>query len=414
MNLELLIAKRIFSGQEKEGSISRPIVKIAMIGIAVGIAVMILSVAIVTGFKNEISDKVTGFASHIQITHYDSNSAYESVPIAIDSSFIKDIKNIEDIKRTQVYATKPGIIKSKQEIQGVILNGTDKDFDKSFISKNMVSGKFYELSDTMTVNSIVISQNMARMLKLKTGDKLTMWFVQQPVRARRFTISGIYDTGLQEFDNIYAFCDIKHIQKLNGWKKNQYSGIEIMLDDINNIDRTLPALKSLTSSFIYNEKTIFKIWDIRTKYPHIFDWLELLNMNVWIILILMIAVAGFNMVSGLLIIILEKTNMIGILKALGQKNINIRKIFLYLSARLIGNGLLWGNIAGISICLIQHFGEVIKLDPVSYYIDKVPININIYHILMLNAGSMIVTIFMLVIPSLIISNISPVKAIKFD
>jgi len=414
VNLELLIAKRIFSGKEKGGSISRPIVKIAMIGIAIGIAVMILSVAIVTGFKNEISNKVTGFASHIQITHYDSNSAYETIPISIDSTFVKEIKDISGVKHTQVFATKPGIIKSKEEIQGVILHGTGTDFDKSFIDKNMISGEFYSVSDTATVNSVVISENMARMLKLKTGDKLTMWFVQQPVRARRFTISGIYNTGLQEFDNIFAFCDIKHIQKLNGWGKDQYSGIEIKLDNINNIGGTIPKIHSLTSSYIFNEKSILKVRSMISKYPHIFDWLELLNMNVWIILILMIVVAGFNMVSGLLIVILEKTNMIGILKALGHKNINIRRIFLYLSARLIGNGLLWGNIAGVSLCLIQHFGEVIKLDPVSYYIDKVPINLNIYHLLMLNAGTMVVTILMLVIPSLIITKISPVKAIKFE
>ncbi len=414
MNLELLIAKRIFSGKEKEGSISRPIVKIAMIGIAIGIAVMILSVAIVTGFKKEISDKVTGFASHIQITHYDSNSAYETIPIVVDSTLVDEIKKTKGIKHTQVFATKPGIIKSKQEIQGVILHGTGSDFDKSFINKNMISGEFYEVSDTVTVNSVVISENMSRMLKLKTGDKLTVWFVQQPVRARRFTITGIYNTGLQEFDNIFAFCDIKHIQKLNGWISNQYSGIEVTLDDINNIDRTIPEIKSLTSSFIFNEKSILKVRSIKTKYPHIFDWLELLNMNVWIILILMIAVAGFNMVSGLLIVILEKTNMIGILKALGHNNINIRRIFLYLSARLIGNGLLWGNIAGISLCLVQYFGEVIKLDPISYYIDKVPINLNLYHLLLLNAGTMFVTVLMLIIPSLIITKISPVKAIRFE
>lgn len=414
MNLELLIAKRIFSGKDKNGSISKPIVNIAMIGIAIGIAVMILSVAIVTGFKKEISDKVTGFASHIQITHYDSSSSYETIPIKIDDKLVESIKDLQDVKHTQVFATKPGIIKSKQEIQGVILHGTGSDFDSSFIRKSISRGEFISVNDSTTVNTIVISANMARMLRLDTGDKLTIWFAQQPVRARRFTISGIYDTGLQEFDNLFAFCDIKHIQKLNGWKKDQYSGLEVTLDNIKDIDKTIPQIKRITSGHIFNEKSILKVSDLRGKYPHIFDWLDLLNMNVWIILILMIAVAGFNMVSGLLIVILEKTNMIGILKALGHKNIKIRRVFLYLSARLIGYGLLWGNIVGIALCLVQHYGKIIKLDPVSYYLDKVPVNLDLYHILLLNAGTMLITILMLIVPSLIITKISPVKAIKFE
>ncbi len=414
MNLELLIAKRIFSNKEKERSISKPIVKIAIAGIAIGIAVMIISVAIVTGFRNEITNKVTGFTSDIQITHYDSRSEYSDTPISLDSSFINEINQIDFISHTQTFATKPGIIKSKDEIQGVILNGTDESFNNTFISKNIVKGNFYTYNKDNTTNSIVISQNMARMLNLSIGDKLTVWFVQQPARARRFIISGIYNTGLQEFDNLYAFCDIKHIQKLNGWGKDQYRGLEIKLLNINDIDRTISILKKINSKYIDNENTIYKIWDIRNQHPHIFDWLELINLNVWIILTLMITIAGFNMVSGLIIIILEKTNMIGILKALGYKNINIRMVFLYLSAKLIGQGLLWGNILGISICLIQHFCKIIKLDPISYYIDTVPINLDIFHILLLNIGSIAITILMLIIPSLLITRISPVKAIKFD
>jgi len=413
VNLELYIANRILSKKKEDGNISKPIVKIAILGITIGLCVMIMSIAIVTGFKKEISNKVTGFGSDIQVTHFDNNTSYETIPITLTDSIKNEIQKIQNVAHTQFFATKPGILKTKEEIQGVILHGTGTDFDSEFIRKNLVDGKFYEITDSTKSKYCVISQNISRMLKIKTNDKITIWFVQQPARVRRFTVSGIYNTGLQEFDNAFAFCDIKHIQKLNNWNSNQYSGLEIKLNDIKNINTVYPKIR-LLSSQLSGAKQTLRTRSIITKYPYIFDWLDVLDLNVWIILALMTVVAGFNMISGLLILILERTNMIGILKALGQKDINIRKMFLYLSAKLIGKGLIWGNILGISLCLIQKYGQVIKLDPVSYYISTVPININLLHILLLNIGTLLITVMMLIIPSMIITKISPVKAIKFE
>jgi len=413
VNLELYIANRILSKKKEDDNISKPIVKIAILGITIGLGVMIMSIAIITGFKKEISNKVTGFGSDIQITHFDNNTSYETIPITLTDSIKNEIQKVKNVVHTQYFATKPGILKTKEEIQGVILHGTGTDFDSEFIRKNLVDGKFYEVTDSTKSKYCVISQNMSKMLKIKTNDKITIWFIQQPARARRLTVSGIYNTGLQEFDNAFAFCDIKHIQKLNNWDSDQYSGLEIKLNDIKNINTVYPKIR-LLSSQLSGEKQTLRTRSIITKYPYIFEWLDVLDLNVWIILALMTVVAGFNMISGLLILILERTNMIGILKALGQKDINIRRIFLYLSAKLIGKGLIWGNILGISLCLIQKYGQVIKLDPLSYYISTVPININLVHILLLNIGTLIITVMMLIIPSMIITKISPVKAIKFE
>jgi lipoprotein-releasing system permease protein len=413
VNLELFIAKRILSGKNDNKSISKPIVKIAIIGIALGLCVMILSVAIVTGFKKEIYDKATGFSSDIQLTNFDNNNTYETTPLRLNNSIKKDINSIEGVRHSQYFATKPGILKNDNEIQGIILHGTGKDFDSTFIKKNIVDGKIYSLKDSVKSNSCLISENLSKMMKIKLGDKVNFWFIQQPARQRRFTVSGIYNTGMQDFDNLFIFCDIRHVQKLNNWKEDQYSGLEIMIDDIKEIDQLYPQIKHIASQYSGESQTI-RTLSIKSKYPELFDWLDMLDMNVWIILALMIAVSGFNMVSGLLIIILEKTSMIGILKAIGQNNLNIRKTFLFLSIRLVGQGLLWGNIAGISLCLIQKYGNIIKLDPVNYYLNTVPININLTHFLLLNLGTLSITILMLVIPSMIISKISPIKAIKFE
>lgn len=412
MNLELFIANRILSKKSDNKSISRPIVKIAIIGIAIGLCVMILSVAIVIGFKKEITDKVTGFGSDIQLTNFDNNNTFESKPLYIKDSIQNEIEKIDGVKYTQVFATKPGILKTKDEIQGVILNGTGLDFDPTFLNKNLVRGKFYTLNDSVKSNQCVISESIANMMNINVGDKISCLFIQQPARARRFTVSGIYNSGMQEFDNIFVFCDIRHIQKLNNWETNQYSGLEIILNDIKDIDKLYPRIGQIASSFSGEKQTI-RTRSIKSKYPHLFDWLDIIDMNVWVILILMISVSGFNMVSGLLILILEKTNMIGILKALGHKNINIRKLFIYISAKLVIKGMIWGNIVGISLALIQKYGQVIKLDPLMYNLSNVPISLTLIHVLLLNIGTLLTTVLILVIPSMIISKISPVKAIKF-
>ncbi len=414
MNLELFIAKRITLNNKGEGNISHPIISIAKISITLGVSVMILAVAIVTGFKSEITNKVIGFGSHIQITNYDNNSSFETQPIEKNTISIAGIENIPGVLHIQSFATKPGILKTKSDIQGIVLNGIGKDYDWSFFNKHLVEGKTIQLSDSTKSNDILISEKLSSLLRLSVGDKLAVYFIQQPPRVRSFTVAGIYNTGMDEFDKLFLICDIQHIQKLNDWSENQVSGYEIFIENFDDIDLIEQQVKGITATSFTDDGAGLKVRSILSKYPQIFSWLDMLDMNVWIILSLMILVAGFNMVSGLLIIILEKTNMIGILKALGTENWSIRKIFLYQSAMLIGKGMLWGNIIGISICLLQYYFEIIPLDPTDYYVDTVPINLKISHLILLNIGSLIVTVSMLLVPSYLITKITPAKAIKFD
>ncbi|HEY5470794.1 MAG TPA: ABC transporter permease [Bacteroidales bacterium] len=414
MNLPYFIAQRLIKGRREETSFSRPINVIAIIGIAMGLAVMILAVAILTGFKKQIREKVVGFGSNIQITNFDSNISFETTPISDSQEFISKIKQIPGITHLQVFATKAGIIKTDEDIQGVVLKGIGSDFEWSYFKSNIIDGKVFTVSDTGRTDKVIISKKVSDMLRLKTGDSFVMHFIQDPPRFRKFTISGIYETSLEEFDKIYVFCDIGQIRRLNGWKDDQVSGFEIFIDDFDHLDAMTLAVRDAIGYKITEEETKFKVTNIRTKYPQIFDWLNFQDVNVIIIIILMLVVAGFNMISGLLILILEKTNMIGVLKALGSEDLIIRRVFLYQAAYLIGKGLLWGNLIGIGLAYIQLKTGIITLDPSSYYIKTVPVNLELTHILLLNAGTMAAIIIMLLVPSQLITRITPVKAIKYD
>lgn len=414
MNFPYFIAQRLIKGRRRGTSFSRPINVIAVIGIALGLAVMILAVAILTGFKQQIREKVVGFGSNIQIVNFDSNISFETNPISSNQDFIPKIKKIPGIRHVQVFATKAGIIKTEEEIQGVVLKGVGSDFDWSYFGKNIVDGKIFTVSDTGRTNEVIISKKISDMLRLSTGDSFAMYFVQDPPRSRKFTISGIYETSLEEFDKMYVFCDIGHIKRLNGWDDDQVSGFEIFVDDFDRTDELTIAVRDAIGYRIAEDEAKFKVTNIREKYPQIFDWLNFQDLNVIIIITLMLIVAGFNMISGLLILILEKTNMIGILKALGSEDVMIRKVFLYQAAYLIGKGLFWGNIIGAGLALLQLKTGLIKLDPSSYYIKLVPVNLDLIHILLLNIGTMAAIIMMLLIPSQLISRITPVKAIRFD
>jgi lipoprotein-releasing system permease protein len=414
LNLELYIAKKITYKNKSDRQISRPIINIATLGIALGLSVMILAIAIVTGFKAGITDKITGFGSHIQISNYDNNNSFETYPIDINLVPLDRLSQIEGIKHIQTFATKPGIIKTKEEIQGVVLSGASLNYDWSFFKDKLVEGNTISMIPSKKSNQVLISEKLAKLLHLNVGEKLIMYFVQQPIRQRAFTISGIYNSGMDEFDKLFVICDMRHIQKLNNWDDNQVSGIEITLDDFKNLDETKELIRDNVSGIFTVEGSTFKVRSIKQRHPQIFNWLEMLDLNVWIILGLMILVAGFNMISGLLIIILEKTNMIGILKALGTDNWSVRKIFLYQSSMIIGKGMLWGNLIGIGICLIQYHFQLISLDPVNYYLDTVPINLNLFHLFLLNIGTLIATVSMLLVPSYWITRITPSKAIKFN
>ena len=414
MNLPYFIAQRLIKGRREGTSFSRPINLIAVVGISVGLAVMILAVSVLTGFKQQIREKVVGFGSHIQIMNFDSNISFETAPISTNQDFVSKIKNLPGIKHIEVFATKAGIIKTEENIQGVVLKGIGPDFDWSYFNSCMTDGSVFKVTDTATTNNVIISKKISEMLNLKTGDSFVMHFIQNPPRMRKFTISGIYETSLEEFDKIYIFCDIGHIRKLNGWTDDQISGFEIFISDFNQLEDMTQAVRDSIGYKITGDETKVKVTNIRTKYPQIFDWLNFQDMNVAIIIILMLVVAGFNMISGLLILILEKTNMIGILKALGSQDKTIRRVFLIQAAYLIGKGLFWGNIIGIGLALLQLKTGLLSLDPSSYYIKTVQVNLNVVHILLLNAGTMAVIVLMLLVPSQLVSRITPVKAIRYD
>ncbi len=413
MNVEYFIAKRLSLGKEAKRYVSRSIVGFSSISIALGLAVMIITVSVVTGFKNKISYKVFGFGSHVQVVNFDSNSSYETIPIVANKKMTEDISKVPYVKHIQSFATKPGIIKTQTEIQGIVLKGIDKDYDWSFFKENLVDGEIFTIQDSLS-NKILISKYISSLLKLKPGDDIVMYFIQDPPRFRRLKVSGIYETGLEEFDKIFVLADIKHIQKLNNWKPNEITGYEITLTNYRKIDEVHQNVMELVGLKLNPDGSGLKVTDIKEKNTQIFDWINLQNMNVWIILALMLLVAGFNMISGLIILILERTNMIGLLKSLGANNKLIAKIFLYQSGFLILKGLIWGNIIGITLCLLQYHFQFIRLDQSSYFLDSVPINLNIFHLILLNTGTAVLTLVMLTIPSLIISRVTPESTLRFN
>lgn len=414
MNTELFIAKKITLSVNNEKQVSRPIIKIAVFGISLGLAVMILSIAIITGFKNQVSEKVIGFGAHIQVTNFDSNKSFETLPINRNQLSQPLLNNIKGIKHSQVFITKSAILKTKNDIQAIVLKGVDKDYDWSFFKKHLINGDTFNLSDSSTSNKILISEYISKLLKLNVNDKIKVYFIQTPPRVRVFTINGIYKTNIEDFDKTFAIIDMHHLQKLNNWTKDQVSGYEIIISDYNQLWALTDSVFKIAGYHFTTDGSRLKIENIKELYPQIFDWLNLQDINVWVILILMLTVAGFNMISGLLILILEKTNMIGLLKGLGYNNWMIRKIFIYQSSFLIVRGMLWGNVIGISLCFIQKYFSIIPLNEATYYLDTVPINLDILHLIYLNIGTLALTVAMMIIPSFLISKISPAKAIKFN
>jgi lipoprotein-releasing system permease protein len=408
LNTPYFIARRI-SSMDKN-SFSRPIVRIAIIGIALGLSVMIISMAVVRGFQYQISDKVIGFGAHIQINKYDFNTSFEANPISINQDFYPSIDTVDGIKHIQVYAYKPGIIKTYDEIQGVVLKGVGADFDWTFFEKNVSEGRIPNVKSDKRSLEVIISKFTADKLNLKIGDDLRMYFIspeQKNMRARKFQICGIYETGLFEFDKQFVIGDIRQIQRLNKWKEDEIGGFEILLEDF---DRLHEIASNVYSSISYD----LNASNIKNIYPQIFDWLALMDVNVNIILALMVLVAGITMISILLILIIERTSMIGILKALGGNNLFVRKVFLYKSFTIVLYGLFWGNLVGVGFCVLQYYFGFIQLDQESYYVSVVPIDINIITILLLNFGTAVISTLMLVIPSMIIGRVQPSKAIRFS
>jgi len=417
MNTELFISNRLFFDKSNQQFLSKKIIRIALFGIALGLAVMIVSVAVITGFKSEIRNKVIGFGSHIQVINYESKNSYEIPPISQNQPFLDKLKTMNDIESIQVFATKPGMIKTDESIQGIVFKGVDSNYDWSFFRKNLVAGNLPLLNDTNRINEILLSENISRLLKLKTGDSAVLYFINESEvtpRMLQLKVCGIYRTSLEEFDNLFIIGDIKQVQRLNDWQNDKISGFEILVSDFKKIDLIEQEVRNMVVNYSSENSEILRTESITRQYPQIFDWLSILDMNVWVILFLMVMVAGFNMISALLVLILERSTMIGVLKALGSPNWSIRKVFLYLSVFLTSRGMLWGNAIGIAIILLQKLFHIIKLNPATYYVDVVPVNFNIVHILLLNIGCIAVTTLMLVVPSYLVSKISPDKSIRFD
>jgi lipoprotein-releasing system permease protein len=413
VNIELFIAKRIHFQQGKK-NISRPAVRIATIGIALGLAVMLISVAVVIGFKQEIRNKTIGFGGHIQITNFDNNNTYEMNPIKADKALISSIISINGVKHVQRFATKPGIIKTDTEFQGIVLKGIDAGFNWNFFKSNLVEGKIIDFPNLGSFNQVVISKYLANLLGLKLGDSFFTYFIQDQVRARKFKIVGIYSTNFIEYDKLFILADMRQVQSLNNWDVDSFSGLEVLITDFDRIDEVGDAVYSATANKFNKEGKTYTTQTIKQLNPQIFSWLDLLDMNVWVILILMLSVAGFNMISGLLILILERTNMIGILKSIGATDWSVRKIFLYHSFFLIAKGMIWGNIIGLSLCAIQYFTGIIPLDPEAYYVATVPITFNWLYIFLLNAGTLLASILIMIGPSYLITKITPANIIRYE
>jgi len=372
-----------------------------------GLAVMILAIAIVKGFKSEIREKVRGFSGDIQISKLDLNTSYENTPFSMSDSSVQRIIKHEGIEFIQAIATKPGIIKTNEEIEGVVLKGVDRNYNWEYFKKILVAGKVIDFSDTLkSKKQILISKYIADRLKLKVGDDFLMYFIENSLRKRKFQIVGIYSLGVEEVDKLFVIGDIGLVRGLNKWAASDVGGYELRVTDFDRLDQI--------EAGVYEDLDIeLKSYTIKQYYPNIFEWLSLLDVNTQVILILMLAVAVINMISALLIMILERTNMIGILKALGNTNWQIRKIFLYNATYLIGLGLLSGNILGVGLGLFQSQTHFFTLDQASYYIDFVPVQLDVLDILFLNAGTLLISIFVLLLPSMLVTRISPLKAIRF-
>lgn len=395
--------------------VSKPAIRIATAGVAIGLAVMIVSVSVVFGFKHTIRDKVVGFGSHLQVGEFMTLYGADQRPVQMNDSMMAELRSATGVKHVQRFAMRQGILKTDDDFLGVLFKGVGPEFDSTFIHQNLKEGSIPAFSDSASTNRLLISKSMADKLRLACNDKIFAYFVgDEGVRARRFTVSGIYQTNLSQYDDAICYIDLYTAVKLNGWQPDQVSGAEVTVSDFNRLAETeevyINKVNRQTDAYgeTYSTKTIQEL------NPQIFSWLELLDLNVWIILALMTAVAGVTMISGLLIIILERTTMIGTLKALGARNKSIRHTFLWFSVFMIGRGLLVGNLLGIGLVLLQRFTGLVKLDPATYYVSTVPVEINIPIIILLNIATLLVSIFILIAPSYLISHIQPAKSMRYE
>jgi lipoprotein-releasing system permease protein len=408
LNFEFFISRHII--KTGKGSLARPPVRIAVISVALGTAVMIVSLAVLMGFQEEIREKVSAFNAHVQITAFDQNVSYETRPIAPEKEFLEALSQNQYVKHLQPFATKAGIIRTKTDIQGVVFKGVDKTFDWTFFENRLDEGRLPLFHDSTSSKEVLVSRKLANMLNMKSGDDIRMYFVvegeAQP-RGRKFSISGLYNTGLEEFDKMIVFGDLSHIRKLNGWAPYEVGGYELFIKDFAKLDQAGASIYQSTP-YDLNARTVKEV------FPQIFDWLELQDVNVIIIISLMILVSVMAVTSSLLILILERTSFIGVLKAMGTQNWALRKIFLHVSGYVILKGMFWGNLIGLGICYLQSTYKILSLPQESYYMEYVPVSVHLGQVVTLNLGSFVICTLVLIIPTMVISSITPVNAIKYE
>jgi len=415
VNLEYFIAKRVQSSAAYKNSVSAPIIKIAIAAIAIGVIVMLIAIATGVGLQKKIKEKVSAFNGHVSISLYDRNNSITTVkPISINQDFYPDFESVPEVTHVQAVATLGGMIRTEKDFEGIILKGVGTDYDWSYFKNFLIDGKLPDMTSDNTSKEILISDDISRRLNLNVGDKARTYFVKpnassngNPSIARGFTIVGIYDSGLEEYDTKFIIGDIRNIQKINKWEDDHIGKFEVFIDDFDRLDEIGVKIFQNTSS-VLNSQTI------KQQYPTIFSWLALLDSNIYGIIVIILIVGIINMITALLVLILDRTRMIGILKSLGASNWSVRKIFLYNAMSLILQGLLIGNVIGLGLIGIQYFFSPFTLDPATYYVTEAPVYLSLWHVIALNLGTFIICLLVLVIPSYIISKISPVKAMRFD
>ena len=408
------IARRLFSNVGDTKRVSRPAISIATFGVAIGVAIMLVSVSVVLGFQSEIRNKVFGFGSHIQILNYQSLSSEQFLPIVIDRNYLLSMEEIPGVEHAQRFCMKPGMLKTTDAFRGVAFRGVGEEYDLSFLQEHLVEGKIPAFSDSIGSNHLLLSQGLALQMNLKVGSTVYAYFFDNGVRARRFTVSGIYRTNLTDFDNQLVYTDLYTIHSLLKWEGNQCSGAELRLKDIRQLDQVMHRVVARVNRTQDAYGSYYTSMSIKDLYPQIFAWLSLLDMDVWVILILMVCVAGFTMISGLLIIILERTNFIGIMKAMGASNTRMRHLFLYFAAFIILRGMLLGNVLALALILIQKSTGIVHLDPETYYVDAVPVLVNWGFVALINVCTLLICLVALILPSYLVSNIHPARSIRFE
>lgn len=422
MALPFYIARHLYAGGNPSQKASRPAIRIAMLGIAIGMATMIVSISVVLGFKHTIRDKITGFGSHIVVSNYMTlQTADQTHPINANDSLVKKIKGIQGVKHVQRYSQKQGVLKTDDDFLGVMFKGVGEDYDTTFLAENLIAGKIPKFSAEKSARQLLVSKSMADKLRLSIGGKVFAYFLgDEDVRVRPFTVAGIYQTNLAKYDDIMCFADLYTVSKLNGWEslpqegKYEVTGLEVTTTDFDSIDFVEDRFIDKVNKTFDSDAHPLTTATIQEMSPQIFSWLDLLDLNVWIILALMVCVSGFTMISGLLIIILERSAMIGLLKALGARNSLIRRVFRWLALFIVIRGMVIGNVLGIGLCLLQQYTGFVSLDPTTYYVSEAPVELNIPLILLLNIATLVITVAALVLPSALVSTIHPSRSMRAE